>query len=205
MIQCAEHLYIYAIYVWIYYLRHTCLNILCTPYMSEYISQLDEIENVQICRRASFSPCFISICIFIYIYSYLFIYIYIYIFIFQFQAGIIFTLLGAADVVEEKEVQQKMRGKYKYKCSRNERWIYFFASLHMKTNICLPRISGCVNFLSIPRTSLKFKHSRLRLIMSRIFYDQLQTKLRFLPQRQCSGQCQHYNWMAFNKNEIVWC
>ena len=80
--------------------------------MSEYISQLDEIENVQICRRASVSPCFISICIFIYIFSYLFIHIYIYIFIFQFQAGIIFTLLGAADVVEEKEVQQKMRGKY---------------------------------------------------------------------------------------------
>ena len=28
-----------------------------------------------------------------------------------FQAGIIFTLLGAADVVEDKEMQQKMRGE----------------------------------------------------------------------------------------------
>ena len=68
----------------------------------------------------------------------------------QFQAGIIFTLLGAADVVEEKEVQQKMRGKNANmqkmfaKMEQKMRGQYIFSLLH----ICLPRIAGCVNFLS---------------------------------------------------------
>merc|ERR1712223_642737 len=39
------------------------------------------------------------------------------------QAGIIFTLLGAADVVEDKEMQQKMRGESRWKLKSEVRVI----------------------------------------------------------------------------------